>query len=291
MEPKNLDLDKFAVLILTHARPDRVKTYPTLRKSGYTGKIYLVLDNLDETRAEYERLYPGEVIVFDKAYYAGETDSGDNFGTMKGVIYARNAVHDLARDLGLEHFLVLDDDYTVFTYKFGPYGYVSYKKTFQIEKVFAAILKFLDESGANSVALAQGGDFIGGEKGSFAKSIRLRRKCMNSFFCRTDRPFKFLGRINEDATMYVDEGVRGKLYFTINQFSLNQTDTQQNPGGLTEIYLEAGTYVKSFYTVMYRPGSCKVKLMGNVHKRLHHSINWNATTPKILREEIKKTRN
>ena len=27
---------------------------------------------------------------------------------------------------------------------------------------------------------------------------------MNSFFCRTDRPFKFLGSINEDVNAYRD---------------------------------------------------------------------------------------
>ena len=34
----------FAVFILTHGRANNVKTYATLRNSGYTGKIYLILD-------------------------------------------------------------------------------------------------------------------------------------------------------------------------------------------------------------------------------------------------------
>lgn len=43
----------FAVLILSHGRADRVYTIPTLRKGGYTGKIYIVVDNEDEQQDEY----------------------------------------------------------------------------------------------------------------------------------------------------------------------------------------------------------------------------------------------
>ena len=51
---------------------------------------------------------------------------------------------------------------------------------------FEDMLKFLDVSGAATVAFAQGGDFVGGlDGGNFKK--RLLRKAMNSLFCRTDR--------------------------------------------------------------------------------------------------------
>ena len=38
---------KFAAFILTHGRADDVLTYDTLRRCGYTGKIYLLVDNED----------------------------------------------------------------------------------------------------------------------------------------------------------------------------------------------------------------------------------------------------
>lgn len=57
----------FAVLILSHGRADRVYTIPTLRKGGYTGKVYIVVDNEDEQQDEYIARYGKEnVIVFDK---------------------------------------------------------------------------------------------------------------------------------------------------------------------------------------------------------------------------------
>ena len=38
----------FAVIILTHGRHDRVYTIDSLRKSGYTGEIYLLCDDEDK---------------------------------------------------------------------------------------------------------------------------------------------------------------------------------------------------------------------------------------------------
>ena len=111
---------------------------------------------------------------------------------------------------------------------------------------------------------------------------------MNSFFCKTDRPFKFVGTINEDVNAYVGLGAKGELFFTIGNISLNQADTQQNSGGLTDIYLDLGTYVKSFYTVICNPSCVKVRLMGDNHFRLHHMIQWNNAVPKIINEKYKK---
>ncbi|MEW3551668.1 hypothetical protein MZV21_26770 [Escherichia coli] len=36
--------DDFCAFILTHGRPDKVLTYRTLRRAGYTGKIFIVVD-------------------------------------------------------------------------------------------------------------------------------------------------------------------------------------------------------------------------------------------------------
>ena len=110
---------------------------------------------------------------------------------------------------------------------------------------------------------------------------------MNSFLCSVDRPFQFVGRINEDVNAYCYFGNKGHLFMTVAQLRLEQKATQSNAGGLTDIYLGSGTYVKSFYSVLYNPSSVKVRLMGQSNKRLHHSINWDATVPKIISEKFK----
>jgi hypothetical protein len=74
------------------------------------------------------------------------------------------------------------------------------------------------------------------------------------------------------------------------QFQLNQAQTQTNPGGMSELYIDNGTYVKSFYSVMHAPSCVKVALLKafNQSGRIHHKINWHHTAPKILSEDCKK---
>lgn len=55
----------FAVFILSHGRAGKVYTFDTLRKQGYTGKIYIIIDNEDEQESEYKKRFKN-VIVFDK---------------------------------------------------------------------------------------------------------------------------------------------------------------------------------------------------------------------------------
>jgi hypothetical protein len=148
------------------------------------------------------------------------------------------------------------------------------------------MLDFLDATNALTVALAQGGDFVGGSNGGIAKN-KISRKAMNSFFCRVDRPFQFVGAINEDVNTYVSRGNRGDLFFTVGQASLTQAQTQKQSGGMTAEYLDKGTYVKSFHTVMIAPSCVKISEMGNKQKRIHHNVLWRYAVPKILNEKWK----
>jgi len=290
--------EDFAVFILTYGRPDNVKTYKTLKRFGYTGKIYFICSDDDKQLDKYKELYNKQVIVFSKKDYKNTFDIGDNFDDERVVVYARNACFDLAKKVGIKYFLVLDDDYTDFSYRFnGELSYNNERKYVDgvlecfwvkdLNKMFEIILNYYKSIPAKTIALSQNGDWIGGKDNSWAKELKLRRKCMNSFFCSTERPFKFTGRINEDVNAYTRLGAVGDLFLTIHNVSLKQTDTQANDGGLTDIYLSQGTYVKSFYSVMFSPSSVKVAPMGK-HQRLHHRISWNNAIPVILEEKYKK---
>src|SRR5574343_248293 len=102
-----MSLNNFAALILTHGRPDNVRTYKSLRKHGYTGKIYLVVDNLDKTQKEYKKKFGDEVIVFDKVEISKTFDLADNFEGHKSIVFARNASFEIAKDLNIKHFIQL----------------------------------------------------------------------------------------------------------------------------------------------------------------------------------------
>lgn len=290
---------KLAVFILTHGRADRVYTYDALRKCGYTGRIYLMVDDEDKQIEDYRRLYGDQVIVFCKQDAVDITDSGDNFKKRNSVVYARNWNFVVAKELGLDYFWQLDDDYS-HSEADGAFGYATDNEGNYItrnnhienlDKVLSVLVDFAESTKAHSVAFSQGGDFIGGANGTFVKKIQkgeFSRKVMNSFLFCVDRPVKFMGRINEDVNMYVEYGRRGYLFVTVPRLRLWQKETQQNAGGLTDIYLDLGTYVKSFYSVMYAPSCVKVADMGRNDRRIHHQISWKNAVPMILDESVRK---
>ena len=218
----------FAVFILTNGRPDKQKSLRTLKKSNYTGNYYLICDNEDKTLPEYQRIYGDKVIVFDKLEIANAFDEYDNFKKRKTIFYARNACFAIAKKLGLKYFLELDDDTEEFHQRDTNWHSTDIS---DFDKVVDIMIDWLESSDRiKSVAFLQGGDFLGGiQNETFWKGFK--RKAMNSFFCSVEKPFEFLGRVNEDVNTYTLSATRGDIFLSTANMILEQTDTQQNQGG------------------------------------------------------------
>lgn len=280
-------MNNFAVFILTHGRPNNIKTIKALNNCGYTGKIYFIVDNEDKTLDDYINNYGEEnVKIFDKKVFADSIDEGNNFDERRTITHARNASFTIAQEIGLDYFIQLDDDYTEFRYRIINNGKEYRKRILNINKIFEYLVDFYNTSNFHSIAFAQGGDFIGGFEGSPWVNDKNRpfkaRKAMNSFLCSTKRPFKFIGAMNEDVNTYTTLGSRGALFFTIPLLELSQTQTQSQKGGITDMYLRYGTYCKAFTTVMMQPSSVKISLLNTNNQRIHHLIDWQITVPKII---------
>jgi hypothetical protein len=283
--------DQFAVFILTHGRPTNVKTMATLKECGYTGRLYLVVDDEDKTLDKYIANFGKDrVVVFNKKEMADQVDEGNNFNERRTITHARNACFKIAKDLGIKYFMELDDDYISFEYRYvsrcGEKLKVHYVSN--LDAVLGLYLEFYKATGFSSMAFAQGGDFIGGVENKYATKKPLIRKCMNSFICSTDRPFQFIGAMNEDVNTYVTLGSRGVLFGTIPMISLVQTATQSQKHGITDMYLRFGTYCKAFTTVMMHPSSVRISMMNTSNPRIHHLIKWQNTTPMIVSEQYRK---
>lgn len=281
---------RLAVFILTHGRPDKVITYENLRKSGYTGDIYLICDNEDKTLDQYKKNYGDKVIVFSKKDYSGKFDIMDNFEGNKVIVFARNACYDIARKLGLNYFFEYEDDYTSFLFRKVDGEKLRGIQIKEMDKILNLMIECLEATGSCTIAFAQGGDLIGGV-GSFINNT-YKRKAMNTFVFKVNENTRddliFIGRMNDDVNAYLTNGKIGKLFFQITDIAINQLQTQRNSGGNTEAYKDFGTYVKSFYSVMAEPSCCKIGLMGSIEKRIHHTISWKNAAPKIISETNKK---
>lgn len=289
--------DDFGVLILSHGRPDLVEltvkalTVGAYSSGGYSGKWWIVLDDEDPTAEQYAARWGRDrLLFFNKDTIAETFDLADNGGSRGVIVYARNAAAVLARELGLTYYMQLDDDYTYFAHRYDEGGSLRYAYgRNQLDAVFSAFVDFLDATGALTVAMAQGGDFVGGAGPSWHR-WPVRRKAMNTFIARVDRPIQFVGRINEDVNTYVWRGSQGDLFLTITAFAIDQKNTQSQGGGMTGAYLDAGTYLKSFYTVMMNPSCVKISTMGWTERRIHHHVSWNHAVPKIVAGAHRKPR-
>lgn len=280
----------FVVFILTHGRVDNQYTYRSLCEQGYTGRCVFVLDNEDGQVEEYKRRYGADnCYVFDKLAMSKRIDEVFR-GDRRVIVYARNACFDAARDLGYKYFIELDDDYTSFVWRFDAECAYTPKtpKIKNLDVVFESMLRYYINTPLTSLAMAQGGDFIGGSSNQMLRSIGTKRKAMNSFICSVDRPFEFKGRINEDVNAYTQLTSVSKIFLTIVQCNLQQKITQSNGGGMTDVYRDSGTYVKSFSSVIVFPSGVKVTLLNSHHKRIHHNVYWEHTAPKILQEKWRK---
>jgi len=225
----------FAVFIMVYGRPNKNWTYDTLKRCGYSGKIYLVGDNTDLTIEKYKEKYKDELLIFDKYKASKKYDSGDNSGDLRSTMYAANTIFELAKNNGIKYFCLMCDDYYCLSYRYDTGSRVIKNR---LDFVFDKMINFYKSTNIKTIAFSQGGDHIGGFNGKF------RRKAMNSFFCSIDR--------------------------------------------LTEVYKDNGTYVKSFFSILYNPSCVKISVMNANNKRIHHSIKWINTTPMILNEKFKK---
>lgn len=284
----------YCIFILTHGRPDNVLTFERLLEYKFDGDIFIVIDNEDHTADQYYKKFGDKVLMFDKKKIAEDFDEGDNFNDRRSVFYARNACFSLASKVGYDYFIEMDDDYTQFRFKFDENHKFKSKRVKNISTIFDYYFEYYKSIPALSIALAQDGDFILGKydtkaiKNWFNGNSGRNRKCMNSFFCSVHRPFRFVGRVNEDVNTYVNRGIRGELFLTIPLVALDQRRTQSNPGGMTELYLDSGTYIKTFYSVMYNPSCVKVSEMPSSNRRIHHYVNWTNAVPRIIKEVHKK---
>ena len=282
----------FAAFILSHGRAESLSTYDALRKCGYTGKIYIIVDDQDDQIELYKQKYKKQVIVFNKAKAWKKVDCGDATANMITALPARNVCFKIAKKLGVTHFVELDDDCLRFSYRYEINGILLTQKIKSLDDLFNALCDFLDSTSAKVICFAQGGDFVGGINSNVWKH-KLARKAMNTFVCKTNRPFEFLGRINEDVTTYTRLAQQGELFFTAAAITMDVAQTQALSGGVSEVYNIQGTYAKSFYSVMYSPSCVKIAAMGGggygrMHRRIHHFVEWKYCTPCIISEKYRK---
>ena len=294
-------LDNFAVFIISYKRAESLKThtYDILKKMGCNVPIFIILSDDDPTINKYKKMYGEEnIIIFnkDEAHKIQQTDLGDTYSYMKSCgSFARNYVFEAAKIKGYRYFLSLDDDFIKLTVreKIGDslhnYRIDKFENNFFEDfcKVFLNILN--SQPYLYCIGLSQSGDYIGGlGSGIYKKGFKF--KAMGSFFCDTQKEYRYPGRFNDDVCGYITNNIKGRISLILYGFTLDTEQTQSNAGGMTAIYRENGTYLKSLYSSLMLPAVAKIKPMGEYHHRMHHFIRYGNNVPKIIEEKFLKNK-
>lgn len=289
-----LNEDQLAIFVMSHGRVDRDFTMRFIERAGWTGPLFVLIDDEDTQAGAYREKYGEQVVQFRKAEYDGVVDLGDNQPGRRSIVYARHACYDKARELGYRYFAQFDDDYNNFRWRFDADGYFdSYAKPISnLDAVMAALLDFYKSvPQCAALAMGQGGDFIGGGSNPVnCQAFVLSRKAMNSFICSVDRPIPFAGRLNDDVSAYTELQRRGVLFLTYMGVWLNQLEAATNPGGMTDVYQSSGWYKKAMHSVMRCPSAVFVQDMGPSKRRIHHRVRYDACFPKIVSEAARRER-
>lgn len=247
-------MKRFAIFILTNGRPNHQYTLEFLRKS-FKGDVFLICDNEDKTLKEYQNNYGEKVIVFDKKEWVSKSDPMDNFQSKNSVLYARNAVFEIAKDMGYEFFVMVDDDVTGLSFRYEKDGKLVGKPVKDFNKVSSVILETMDNTGTDFFSFGMDKIYIGGSSnGQYRKKIIDKVYCF--IFCRTEQQHFYKGIMNEDEINNILSMSVGKLAKSLTAIQIQYKPIgRDNIGGNAETYNENGyySYIRNFYPIIAFP--------------------------------------
>ena len=274
----------FAVFILTHGRANQQKTLETLKKCGYTGRLYLVIDDEDAQGPEYYRRYRGQVIEFSKKEIEKTFDTMSNAKEYRSVVYARNASYGLAKERGIRFILMLDDDITNLTFRVVRDNKLKGFGVHNIDRLFADMVEYMETANVSMLGFSQAGAFIGG-----ASSQKYQDGCQRvlsqAMLVDVENPVVFRGIFNEDLHVSLDAGLAGKTALATMLVSITSPKRTTNKGGLHDLYVENSSYARDFYTVLAHPSVANIT---SNKQETTLRITRNGIAPMILNESFKK---
>lgn len=281
-------MNNFAVFILTHGRPKKQLTYNSLRKQGYTGKIYFVVDDLDETVDEYILNYGEEnVIIFNKREIAKKTDSFYNYEKLNAVVYARNVCFEIAEKLGLEYFLNCDDDIMNFNYRLIDNNKMQCVKIKQFDNVFNFLIDFMKNSNTELMSISENGIYFGGINERTLRGINTNYT--HFFLFNTKSKIRFRCFWFEDVIASIDVQRLGKR--AICTTYIDELLHDRTEGGMKDDYDICGSNDNLIVTNVLISNPDCVKLYVRTKKdKLQYSLRiaWKNAKVKLISDKYRK---
>lgn len=277
---------KYAVFILSHGRPHYQLTLDTLIRCGYSGDWYIVVDNLDKTVQEYKDLYGEHILVFDKLEYVRRTECGLAEPKINFAVFARNAIEDLAVQLGYQYFIMMDDDLTKFRYRYDDDGHFrSLTITDNLDEVFNSYVEYLHTANVACLCFGVHNNYMRGTDMLYIESPRLRL-CFTVYFRNTSFKVDWLLNMCEDRITSIAHGRDGQVWLQLLQVQVDTVPIGgEVEGGNSEVYRSVDKFQQTFFPVVIFP-DCNYCTMWK--GKWITSLHLENVCPKIIGGEYKK---
>ncbi len=284
----NLTIDDYKALntiyIISKGRP-QCKTAETLTKMEYPGEWFIVCGNNDNTLPEYKEKWGNHVLVFDWYKQILETDTLDNFGfanMASGAVPVRNATIDISHNRRERRHWQFDDDYNCFHLTKPDQSGKKRLDGPSLQKWLCRIAKFADSTGIPNCGFAL--STIESEPGR-ARSVAPRVFNAHNQ-SSTGLATRWRSRLNDDLVNAIDTHRLGQnTEYSFYFMALSMPPSQQEKGGLSDIYKAEGTVRKSAYPILLAPNAAKLVIKFG---RYHHRMNWDRIKVKVISEKWKK---
>lgn len=277
---------KFAVFILSHKRADRVETYSTLRNSGYTGEIYIVIDDEDPQQSLYQERFEN-ILVFNKSKWIESTDTVTNDKKKSSPVYARNYIEHTAKEMGYDAYIVMDDDIINLRFRYVE-NYVAKSQALKssLDEVLEAYINYLLTANIATLSFATVMVYAGGVH-SEADMVRLAN---HRYTCQIHMrnlafPVDWISLANNDSISANNTAKLGYLWWALPFIVYDSPKMNTLPGGMKEVYDGVSEFRRAFMSTVVSPSVCRV---GCSKDRLAIKRDLKAAYPVIIGGRWKK---
>jgi hypothetical protein len=272
------------IFIPSYHRSDNLKTVNFFKKLGWDcSKIHVFIDDEADDYLEYKE--QSDKIGFNLHVF-NMNEARERYDyvhrpsvSRRSAGQARNMFYDKAKELGIDFYMVQDDDTQ--NYEIKKFGKYKRKATFEeITEIFLFIEYFMKKRKIGLFGISQTGDFIGG-----SNSKLLRNKVMNTTFVNTEFIYRGeRGVQDNDTSQFVNIMNEGLFTGSLGDgLVLQQTSSAKSKGGLTDLYNECKLLNKSLITPIQFPSSIYAEKQSENGGRLHHRITSKNLYPKIIK--------
>lgn len=275
---------KFAVFIITHGRADRVETYDTLRRCGYTGRIFIVVDNEDTQLSKYLIRF-NDVLVFNKQMRINATDTIMSTDIRSSAVFARNTVEHYAKHFGLHAFAVFDDDITSLRYRWIEGSVIKSKSiSCNMDSIFELYSDFIIQSDITATSFMDVMFYVNGVQG-IDDRICKSRYFYQIYIRNTSHDVEWLGIMNEDHITEIITASRGKFWWALPYITYDAVNMDKLEGGNKSNYEKLSSFKRSFLATVVSPNSCGLRVVKDKFKIKNIPDNC---TPKVISSRYKK---